>query len=156
MRQTAGRLDPPRVWLGNSDAIALVWTVGSLVCLGLALCMHVGDGRKVYFLDWSTALPETCWAHAQLGIDCPGCGLTRTFVHLIHGQWREAWRLSPAGWLVFAFTCAQVPMGLAQIVLRRRDRFVEMWGMWNDWISAGLVVVLLLQWVFKLTRSFFL
>ncbi|MGN6545159.1 MAG: DUF2752 domain-containing protein [Aureliella sp.] len=143
---------PPRLWLGHSDAIAAVWLIGSLLCIGLAACMSVGDQRRVYFLNWSQPIPETCTAYSRFGVDCPGCGLTRTFIHLVHGQFAAAWRLSPVGALVFLFACVQIPPGIAQLVFRSRARWVEAWGLWNDWGTALLVIALLLQWLVRLSE----
>lgn len=147
---SAGVIDPPQHWLGNSNAIAAVWLLGSLSCLALAAILNVGENRRVYLPGWSTPLPETCMTYSRLGIDCPGCGLTRTFVHLAHGQFVEAWRLNPAGWLVFLFVCVQIPFGTAQLLFRARGRWVEAWGMWNDWATGGLAAILVLQWLVRL------
>lgn len=143
---------PPRLWLGHTDAIAAVWLLGSLVCIGLAPCMSVGANRRVYLLGWSQPIPELCMAYSRFGIDCPGCGLTRTFVHLAHGQLTSAWQINPVGTFVFLFTCVQIPFGVAQLILRSRSRWVEAWGMWNDWGTALLVVALIVQWLVRLSE----
>jgi hypothetical protein len=155
-----GLKEPPtpaeieRRWLGNSNTIAAVWLTGCSLCLALALCMSVGENRRVYLLGLSQPLPETCMTYSRFGIDCPGCGLTRTFVHLAHGQFGDAWQLSPVGCFVFAFACMQIPMGIAQLLFRARNRWVEAWGSWNDWATAGLVVALVLQWLVRLAERF--
>jgi hypothetical protein len=142
----------PRMWLGNSDAIAAVWLLGSLICLGLAACMTVGENRRVYLLAWPQPLPETCLTYSRLGVDCPGCGLTRTFVHLAHAQFAQAWALSPVGMFVFLFACLQIPPGVAQLLFRVRNRWTEAWGVWNDWCSGLLVAALFLQWLVRLSE----
>lgn len=143
---------PPRLWLGHCDAIAAVWLIGSLVCLCLAACMSVGDNRRVYFWNASQPIPELCTAYSRFGVDCPGCGLTRTFIHLAHGDLAPAWQLSPVGVLLFLFACVQIPPGIAQLVFRSRSRWVEAWGMWNDWATALLVMALVLQWLVRLSE----
>lgn len=145
----------PRMWLGNSDGIAAVWLFGSLFCIGMAACMHVGDNRKVYLLGLSQPIPETCMTYNRFGIDCPGCGLTRTFIHLTHGQFGDAWRLNPVGWLVFFFAFVQIPFATAQLVFRIRSPTVEAWGKWNDWATAFLVIALVLQWVVRMGERYF-
>lgn len=47
-------------------------------------------------------LPSFCPFYNLTGLPCPGCGLTRAFVCLGHGQWREAWHWHPLGWLIYA------------------------------------------------------
>ena len=49
-------------------------------------------------------LPSVCLFYHLTGLPCPGCGLTRSFVCLSHGQWAEAlhWHpLGPAIYFVF-------------------------------------------------------
>ena len=145
-------VEPPRQWLGNSDAIAAVWLIGSLSCLALAACLTVGENRRVYLPGWSQPIPETCVTYIRLGLDCPGCGLTRTFVHMAHAQFAEAWRLSPVGTFVFLFACLQIPFGTAQLIFRSRGRWTEAWGMWNDWGTACLIAALVLQWLARLSE----
>lgn len=45
---------------------------------------------------------DTCGFHAATGLPCPGCGLTRAFIALAHGQLREAWRLHPFAFPLYA------------------------------------------------------
>lgn len=95
-----------------------LWLTSSLVVLLLASIMSVGDDRDVLLPGWG-ALPETCTLHTQLGIDCPGCGLTRSFIHLAHGRIAAAWSLNPVGLLIFVFVVSQVPLSLCLIYARR-------------------------------------
>lgn len=138
---------PKAVWLGYSDVIAAIWLIGSLLCLCLALCLRVGDDRHVYFVGWSQPIPETCMAYSRFGINCPGCGLTRAFVHLVRGQVWNAWQLNPIGICVFAFVCLQIPSGVSQLLFRSRHRWVESWSRWNEWGTAALLMALVLQWL---------
>jgi len=52
------------------------------------------DGRIAH-------LPSVCPFYNLTGLPCPGCGLTRSFVCLAHGQWQEALHWHPLGWVVF-------------------------------------------------------
>ena len=47
-------------------------------------------------------LPSICPFYNLTGLPCPGCGLTRAFVCLGHGQWRESLHWHPLGWLIYA------------------------------------------------------
>jgi hypothetical protein len=46
-------------------------------------------------------LPSVCPFYNLTGLPCPGCGLTRAFVCLGHGQWRDSLHWHPLGWLVY-------------------------------------------------------
>jgi hypothetical protein len=50
-----------------------------------------------------------------LGIPCPGCGMTRGFVAMGHGQIGEAWRCNPLSPALFVAACGY----LAYAVFRR-------------------------------------
>lgn len=54
-------------------------------------------------------LPHLCMSRLLYGVTCPGCGLTRSFIHLAHGEWHAAWRVHRCGWLLAALVAAQVP-----------------------------------------------
>jgi hypothetical protein len=48
-------------------------------------------------------LPSFCPFYNLTGLPCPGCGLTRAFVCLGHGHWRESLHWHPLGWLIYGF-----------------------------------------------------
>lgn len=123
---------------------------GSLFCLSLAAVMQVGDNRRVYLPGAAEPVPELCALYSRFGIDCPGCGLTRTFIYMAHGQLVSAWHTNPVAILVFLFACLQIPMGVAQVIFRIRNSITEAWGSWNDWCTAGLLIALLGQWAIRL------
>jgi hypothetical protein len=60
-------------------------------------------------------LPGVCVFHALTGIDCPGCGMTRAFVCLAHGQWARACRFHPLGPLVFLLMLLAVARDLLAV-----------------------------------------
>lgn len=114
----------------------------------LAYVMRLGEGRQV-LLPWLGRLPETCTLHARLGIDCPGCGLTRCFISLAHGDVPTAWTLSPVSLLVFAYTAWQIPLSLAHLSGRQPSRLAIL-TQWNQTALVALLVALMLQWIVRL------
>jgi hypothetical protein len=85
-----------------------------------------------------TAFSPPCLFHLLTGMDCPGCGMTRAFLHLAHGDIRGAWYLHP-----FSPFLALLLLGLA-------------WGPKDMWSSmrqsvlahrlASVGVIILLSW----------
>ncbi|WP_040889380.1 DUF2752 domain-containing protein [Zavarzinella formosa] len=92
-------------------------------------------------------LPPTCASQAMFGVDCPGCGLTRSFVHLAHGSWRESLQCHRLGWLLMALAAVQVPYRLCALRWPRRQFVGEATGRWTGRIIIGL---LLGNWVLGL------
>jgi len=51
---------------------------------------------------------DTCSFHALTALPCPGCGLTRAFCAISHGQFREAWSLHPFSFIFYLGVLAGV------------------------------------------------
>lgn len=65
-----------------------------------ALAAMLGAG----FFFTIDQLPGTtlCFLKTQLKFDCPGCGLTRSFLLIPRGEWRRVWELNPSAFVVYA------------------------------------------------------
>lgn len=50
---------------------------------------------SAYFVLLRKFLITTCPAVLITGLPCPGCGMTRAFVHLLHLDFAGAWRMHP-------------------------------------------------------------
>lgn len=77
-----------------------------------ALLVVRPDNRVAFWFLPDFPAPETCFARAGLGIPCPGCGLTRSFVSLAHFDIASAWNYHRLGWLLALVTVAQIPYRL--------------------------------------------
>jgi hypothetical protein len=91
------------------------WTVFwiAVAVLSLAGAMVVRSDQRVEFaFAPGRPLPHLCYSRLLLGIDCPGCGLTRSFIHLVHGDVAASFTANRAGWLLFLATLLQVPYRL--------------------------------------------
>ncbi|HSN69293.1 MAG TPA: DUF2752 domain-containing protein [Thermoanaerobaculia bacterium] len=69
---------------------------GSILATALALALLGSRG-----LDPIANL-DLCWSRILLDRDCPGCGLTRSFVALAGGHLGRALQCNPVGPLLFA------------------------------------------------------
>jgi Protein of unknown function (DUF2752) len=93
------------------------------------------------------ALPETCGSRSLLGVDCPGCGLTRSFVHLAHGRWKASWNVHRVGWLMALAVILQFPYRI--LALRSADG-MPMGTSTPKLFGTLLIVVLVLNWLMDL------
>lgn len=59
-----------------------------------------------------------CYFKNLTGIPCPGCGMTRSFLLILQGRFKQAWELHPFvyGWIVFA-----VIFFVDRYVLRKKE-----------------------------------
>ena len=78
-----------------------------------ARLFHSCFGKVTVCLAWFTLIgsiliPPTgigitiCWTRSQFGLPCPGCGLTRSLSHAMHGHFYESWMFHPFGPLLLA------------------------------------------------------
>jgi Protein of unknown function (DUF2752) len=54
-------------------------------------------------------LPVVCPSRRLFGVECPGCGMTRSVTHLLHGRLSASLITHRLGWLVFAAIVFQIP-----------------------------------------------
>lgn len=66
------------------------------------------------------AAPSVCLFKNILGIECPGCGITRAVVSVLHGDWIRAWEYNRMVVVVFPLLCYLYLKGLMK-ELRIKD-----------------------------------
>lgn len=87
----------------------IVLALAIAVCV-LALGLQVRPDQRVAFrLIPAWPLPELCQSKVLFGWTCPGCGLTRSFVHLAHADLPASLAVHPFGWLAALLVLAQIP-----------------------------------------------
>ena len=140
---------------GYSWIAASLWLFGSLSILTLAAIMSVDTSRRVYLPGLSVPVPETCMLHARFGLDCPGCGLTRSFIHFAHGRLFEGMSLNPAGIAIFLFVAAQVPAAGFRFALGRSSGLSKFWSRGNEIALIVLPTLTFVQWIVRLVIGHF-
>jgi len=131
----------------------LYHTVILVICtavLVLSLLLSVREERQVLVPIFGVPLPELCMFKRMTGMGCPGCGMTRCFISLAHGDLRSAWRYNPAGPLLFAILAFQIPFRLVQLFRIRRGLPELRMGWWPQALFALLGVLMVGQWLLRL------
>ncbi|MFC1582720.1 DUF2752 domain-containing protein [Planctomycetota bacterium] len=72
---------------------------GVFLLLPVLISMPAGEGPEARL--GPMRLPEMCASQAWFNAACPGCGLTRSFVHLTHGRVGASFRLHRLGPLLY-------------------------------------------------------
>lgn len=117
----------------------------SLAVLVLAAVLEVRADQRVFvrgFPDWP--LPESCMSRLWLHVECPGCGLTRSFVYLAHGDLGAAWRLHRVGWLMALAVVAQIPYRALALAT---GKGMPLGTTFPKWFAWTLLVLLLVNWL---------
>lgn len=102
--------DRERVRQRKRDQEMLVICVAVLV-LSFLLQSQPGDHVGISFLK-GLQLPPLCMSKELFGISCPGCGLTRSFVHLAHGDVSASINSHRLGPLLALLVAIQIPYRL--------------------------------------------
>ncbi|UUO06548.1 DUF2752 domain-containing protein [Blastopirellula sp. J2-11] len=121
----------------------------ALLVLIAALALSFQSGEKVYLPLLGAALPPSCAMKLYYGIDCPGCGLTRSFILLAHGDLPGSLAYNPSGVLLFGVVLFQIPYRLAQLWRIRQGRQSWNLGIAAAAIFSAIFAVMLVQWGVK-------
>jgi hypothetical protein len=130
-------------------------TLSHLVILLLAVLitlaagtLRVSEQSRVEIPGLGLPLPDVCAYQQLVGHDCPGCGLTRSFVCVAHGDLPRAWSYHVTGPVLFALVVFQIPYRALQLWRLTRGRAAmrlcgELWIVWP------LLIALLTQWAVR-------
>ncbi len=85
----------------------------SLAVVVLSCALRVQpDGEHVAFAAApSLVLPGSCVSREFFHVDCPGCGLTRSFILLARGDVAGSVRVHRVGWVLALAVLLQLPYG---------------------------------------------
>ncbi len=120
-----------------------------VVIASLLLRFRDGDHLAPFGLS-SLTLPPLCGSQAIFGVECPGCGLTRSFVALARGDLTGSFRYHHLGWLMALAVLVQFPYracGLWEL----RSKIVE--RRWPNWFGTALIALLIGNWLGKLAGA---
>lgn len=120
----------------------------ALAVVGLSLILSTVDDRRIAFAGLTRfPLPDICQSRIWLRLDCPGCGLTRSFVHFFHGRWNESLRMHRLGWLLALLTALQIPY---RLIALNSSRGLTLGKTFSQAITFGLAALLVVNWLLKL------
>lgn len=120
-----------------------------LILLGIGIAvpllgaMLVVDGERIAFAfapDWQ--FPHLCSSRVLFDVQCPGCGLTRSIVHLMHGDVAESFAVHHLGGLVLALIVLQIPWQVWRLKGGEVPFRLSGWAICLLWCGvAGLMLV---------------
>jgi hypothetical protein len=125
----------------------LVLGLAGLIVLGSLLLEVVPGGRVAVRGLPQFPLPQTCAARTLLDRGCPGCGLTRSFIHLANGRWQASLEVHRLGWLFALAMLLQLPYRAAGLACRNPLPL----GRQIPQVFGGVLLALLLaNWLYGL------
>ena len=127
-------------------AVHLALCGGVLV---LAALLSIRNQSQVVVPLLGQPLPELCMARRLTGLSCPGCGLTRCFISIMHGDLAAAWQYNSAGLLLFGLMVAQIPFRSLQLWRSRRGLAELNTGWMAHALLGGFAVWMIGQWALR-------
>ena len=95
----------------------LPWLLLGIAVPFVAALLVVTDGEHVGFFFFSDyTFPTLCTTRSLIGVDCPGCGLIRRIIHLVHGRIAQSLAMHHLGWLLFLLIVLQIPLRIWSLV----------------------------------------
>lgn len=141
---------PERVSEENARALRrhreMLAVSAGIVLLSLLLVARA-DGRVAFGFLPRYPLPESCGSRLWFGVACPGCGLTRSLVHLAHGDWSKSLRAHRLGVLMAVVILLQFPYRLVCLARGGRAPFGTVWP---RTFGAVLIAALIGNWLIGL------
>jgi hypothetical protein len=120
------------------------------VCLLALLLQEVPGGRVALRGLPQFPLPQACASRIWLGLGCPGCGLTRSIIHLAQGDWQASWRAHRLGGLFALVIAFQIPYRLYAL---RRPALLPLSNFWLAAFGYALIVTLVMNWLWDLAAG---
>lgn len=102
--------------------------------------------------------PHTCMSRRLFDIDCPGCGLTRSTIKTLQGQWMAGFKRHHWGWLAALVLILQIPYRILSLSGSSlvRQAWLEQWLAKSvTWGIPLLAMVITGEWILQKTISAF-
>lgn len=125
--------------------------VVSVLVVILSFVFQVRTDQKVEVTGGVWTVPELCLSRSLWGVSCPGCGLTRSFVRLAHGDFSGSVAVNRVGWLLALATVIQIPYRSVMLRwLSTRGLPEPVPELANVLFGWTLIVALIGSWIFGL------
>ncbi len=103
-------------------------------------------------------IADFCLFKAVTHIPCPSCGTTRSLVFLANGHLKKSFITNPFGMLA-AIALFIIPIWLITDIFRGKESFLKYYKLGeklvikNKWISVTAVLIVLLNWIWNITKG---
>ncbi len=135
---------PEQISVGESTAPHWVVLAACLAILLGALLLTPSNGQLRL---GPITLPGLCMLRETTGIPCPGCGLTRSLVAAVRGDWSSSFAFHRLGPVVFVYLILQAAYRAVWIGVPAARRVSRPPGRLLDLSLIPLAVLIFLNWI---------
>ena len=118
------------------------------VCI-IELATLIGILVIIAFFSTPAEIPlvkfYACPFHKLTGYDCPGCGMTRACMAILHGDFLLSFRFNAGGLFVVIFAALRIVKRLCELILRRSPALHVSWT-----IPASIAIAIILYGLARL------
>jgi hypothetical protein len=122
----------------------------AVIGLGLALRIDSRGGVRLPLLNY--CLPDLCIFHAVTNLDCPGCGMARSFIALVHLDFVRAFSFNWAGPLVFVLLAFHLSVRLWSLINPAQAEAILRSKLLESYLKF-VVFALLFAWAVRIFRQ---
>jgi hypothetical protein len=132
----------------DSDSIrcCVIWITAVAAVFSIALLVTPESRQKLSISGLGVTLPELCTMRRLTGFDCPGCGLTRSFVLAVRFRLADAWAMHPVGTLLVGYLAASVAQRLWRLKRLLGGRPSRSTAIWELGLVCSLVAAAYVRW----------
>ena len=100
---------------------------------------------------------EVCLIKHVTNIPCPSCGSTRSVISLTKGNFIEALRINPFGYIV-AIIMFLAPLWITIDIVTKRKTLFEFYQKFETYLkrpqySIPLILVVIINWIWNITKG---
>src|ERR1700691_5689052 len=114
-------------WTAKPGFPALIIACVTLADALAARCLLRADEEHVFVLG--CPIEWVCALRSRYGLPCPTCGLTRSVVMSLHGEFARAWHIAPVGPVavigLVAFAIAMLALAWLQFAPQRAPQRMD-------------------------------
>jgi hypothetical protein len=100
---------------------------------------------------------EVCLIKHTTNIPCPSCGSTRSIISLTKGNFAEALKINPLGYIV-AFIMFSAPIWMAIDIITKRKTLFEFYQKIETYLkkpqyAIPLLLLVIINWIWNITKG---
>jgi len=127
-----------------------------LTIIGFALILTPPTKEMPRVMLGPLPLPEVCTFHNLTDLPCPGCGLTRSIVAIVHGRIKSSFNYHCLGIITLFYMILQIGYRSSMVLLPVKNRLLIRSG---KILNKGIIFLgflFFINWIINLTSILFI